>query len=114
MTLDSRATVLSSEDIAGIDQERMGRAPGALNRVLWSDETSMAGLLTVESGHCMKTHSHHAHHHHVWMLSGHAEILGERLGPGSYVHIPRGVSHGIDASGSEGCTLFYLYLAQAN
>jgi quercetin dioxygenase-like cupin family protein len=30
--------------------------------------------------------------------------------PGAYVHIPAGVDHDIDASATDGCTLYYLYL----
>jgi hypothetical protein len=37
-------------------------------------------------------------------------VLGETIGPGSYVHIPAHVVHDIDATATEGCTMFYLYL----
>jgi hypothetical protein len=36
-------------------------------------------------------------------------IRGEQLGPGAYVHIPSGVQHDIDATDTDGCSVFYLY-----
>ena len=44
------------------------------------------------------------------MLAGRATILGTAVGPGSYVHVPVGVTHDIDATGSDGCTVFSVYL----
>jgi hypothetical protein len=44
------------------------------------------------------------------VLEGSADILGVEVGPGSYAHIPNGVDHDIDASATDGCTVFYLYL----
>ena len=40
---------------------------------------------------------------------GRATILGAVLGSGSYVHVPAGVEHDIDATVTEGCRVFYLY-----
>ena len=46
----------------------------------------------------------------MWVLEGHAEILDTKLAAGSYVHIPPGVVHDIDARATEGCKLYYLYV----
>jgi hypothetical protein len=46
----------------------------------------------------------------MWVLEGRANILGAEVGPGTYVHVPSGVAHDIDAGTTDGCTLFYLYL----
>jgi len=81
--------------------------------VLWRTDTSMAGVLTVEPGHHLGRHAHRANHHHVWVLDGAAVILDTELGAGSYVHIPSGVEHDIDASATDGCAVFYLYLRHA-
>ena len=32
---------------------------------------------------------------------------GDRVGPGTYVHIPAGVEHGITDVGPDGCTVVY-------
>jgi quercetin dioxygenase-like cupin family protein len=77
---------------------------------VWRNASSMAGVLTVEAGKRLGTHAHGANHHHIWVLEGRAEILGTDVGPGSYVHVPHGVSHDIDATASDGCVVFYLYL----
>jgi quercetin dioxygenase-like cupin family protein len=63
-------------------------------------------VLTLEAGHRLGGHTHRVNRHHLWMLQGHAVILGERLAPGSYVHIPSGVEHDIDATTTDGCTVF--------
>jgi hypothetical protein len=47
----------------------------------------------------------------MWILDGRAIILGGELDPGSYVHIPGGMEHDIDASATDGCTLLYLCLS---
>lgn len=84
---------------------------GVTHRVLWHDATSMAGVLTVAGGHRLGAHAHRVNHHHMWVVDGRASVLGSDLGPGSYVHIPSGVEHDIDATTSDGCTVFYLYVA---
>jgi quercetin dioxygenase-like cupin family protein len=44
------------------------------------------------------------------VIDGSANMLGDRVGPGTYLHIPAGVEHGIHGVGEEGCTVLYLYL----
>jgi mannose-6-phosphate isomerase-like protein (cupin superfamily) len=106
----SAPIVLSADAIAAIPAEPLGNIEGVLHKVVWRNDASMAGVLTVAPGHRLGTHSHHVNHHHMWVLDGHAVILGADVGPGSYVHVPHGVDHDIDATDSEGCTVFYLYL----
>ena len=106
--------VLTSEAIGALPVERLGNLEGVTHRVLWRDGTSMAGVMTVEAGHHLGSHAHRENHHHMWILEGHADILGSVLGPGGYVHIPSGVDHDIDASTTEGCTFVYLYLRVAD
>lgn len=109
-TILTNPTVLSAEEIDALPQERLGELDEVRHRVLWQDGSSMAGLLRVGAGHCLGAHSHERHHHHMWIIEGHASILGRELGPGSYTHVPSGVSHDIDAIETEGCTVLYLYL----
>ncbi len=105
--------VLTAEAIAGLRVEPLGSLEGVSHRVLWRTDTSMAGVMTVEKGHQLGRHAHRANHHHLWVLDGRATILGAEVGTGSYVHVPSTVDHDIDASATEGCTVFYLYLRQA-
>ena len=102
-------TVLTSEGVDALPLEPLGHLHGVAHRVLWRDGTSMAGVMTVAGGHRLGRHAHRVNHHHIWVIDGHAVILGSDLGPGAYVHVPSGVDHDIDASTSEGCTVFYLY-----
>ncbi len=105
--------VLTPEDIAALPVSALGSLSGVTHRVLWNNATSTAGVLTVEAGHRLGAHAHRVNHHHLWVLDGKSTILGTELGPGSYVHIPSGVEHDIDASSTQGCTVFYLYVQPA-
>jgi quercetin dioxygenase-like cupin family protein len=104
--------VLTPEAIAALPEVPLGDIEGVTHRVLWRSETSMAGVMTIARGHHLGDHAHRVNHHHMWVLDGHANILGAELGPGSYVHIPSGTHHDIDASATEGCTVYYLYLPE--
>jgi uncharacterized RmlC-like cupin family protein len=106
----SEAVVLTADAIARIDTEPLGSIEGVSHRVVWRSDTSMAGVLTVDGGRRLGTHAHRLNHHHIWVLEGNAVILGTDVGPGSYVHVPAGVDHDIDATATQGCTVFYLYL----
>jgi quercetin dioxygenase-like cupin family protein len=111
--MSSVPTLLDVAAIGQLTSEPFGIGAGATNTVLWRDATSMAGLLTVAAGHRLGEHSHHLNHHHMWVVSGSARIGGAVLAAGSYAHIPSGVTHDIDASDTDGCTVFYLYIRQA-
>jgi mannose-6-phosphate isomerase-like protein (cupin superfamily) len=107
----TRPTVLTSEAISALPpgslMTRLGPAEGVTNRTLWSTETSMACVMTVHAGHRLGTHTHRINEHHIWVVDGRATVLGKELGPGSYVHIPNGVAHDLDATNTDGCTVFY-------
>ena len=102
--------VLSAEALASIPATPFGPIEGVSHKLLWTDDVSMAGILEIAPGHRLGKHAHRANHHHIWILEGRAAILGEPLGAGSYVHIPSGVEHDIDATATDGCTVYYLYL----
>jgi mannose-6-phosphate isomerase-like protein (cupin superfamily) len=106
-------TILTSKLIAAIPETPLGSLRHVTHRVLWRHDTSEAGILTVDGGHALGRHAHRVNHHHMWVLDGHATVLGKEVGAGSYVHVPAGVDHDIDATATEGCTVFYLYLAPA-
>lgn len=108
--LGLQPTVLTADAISGLPEVPLGSLEGVEQKVLWRNESSMAGLLTVKAGHRLGTHAHRVNHHHIWVLDGRAVILGEELGPGSYVHVPSGVDHDLDATATNGCTVFYLYI----
>jgi quercetin dioxygenase-like cupin family protein len=105
------ATVLTPEDVARVPPQPLGTIAGVEHRVLWHDDTSIAGVMTVAGGHHLGEHEHRRHSHHMWMLDGSATILGTVLEAGSYVHIPAGVRHDIDARATHGCRVLYHYVA---
>jgi quercetin dioxygenase-like cupin family protein len=111
-TTTSEPVVLNSDAIAALPSAPLG-PPGVTHRILWQTDESMAGVLTIEAGHRLGEHAHRVNHHHLWVLAGRASVLGNELGPGGYAHIPSGVDHDIDATATEGCTVYYLYLHQA-
>jgi mannose-6-phosphate isomerase-like protein (cupin superfamily) len=79
-------------------------------KLLWRSGRSVAGLMRIAPGNSVSPHAHVRAHHHMWVVDGAAEMLGERVGPGTYLHIPAGVEHGIRDVGDGGCTVLYLYL----
>jgi quercetin dioxygenase-like cupin family protein len=101
--------VLTPQAIAAIEAEPLDNIHGVTHRVLWRDGTSLAGVMRVGGGHRLGKHAHRINHHHMWVVEGRATILGTELAAGSYVHIPSGVDHDIDATATEGCVVFYLY-----
>ena len=105
-----RPTVLSATEMKQVPARPLGHLPGVVHRTLWRDGTATTGVLMIEGGHRLGSHTHRAHHHHMWVVAGEAVVLGKRLGPGSYAHIPAGVEHDIDATDSDGCTVYYTYL----
>jgi mannose-6-phosphate isomerase-like protein (cupin superfamily) len=81
-------------------------------KLLWRSGKSVAGLMRIAPGRAVTPHAHVRSHHHMWVIDGTAEMLGERVGPGTYVHVPAGVEHGIRAVGEGGSTVLYLYLRE--
>lgn len=102
--------MLTQKMIASMPDIPLGDRPGVSRRVLWRDDESEAGVLDVAAGHRLGAHTHQANHHHFWVIRGHARVLGEELGPGSYVHVPHQVEHDIDATDTDGCSVMYTYL----
>ncbi|HEU5084786.1 MAG TPA: hypothetical protein VFU14_15700 [Acidimicrobiales bacterium] len=115
MTTDTRRlpVVLDAAALAAIQEEPLGELAGVCHRPVWTDGVSKAGVMRVDAGHRLGAHTHRRHHHHMWVVEGRAEILGSKVGPGSYVHVPDGVEHDVDATATDGCTFFYLYVLGA-
>jgi mannose-6-phosphate isomerase-like protein (cupin superfamily) len=79
-------------------------------KLLWRSGRSQCGIMRIPPGDGMSPHAHQRAHHHVWVLEGSAVLLGARVVPGTYVHIPATVEHGFSDAGPRGCTMLYLYL----
>lgn len=104
-------TVFTGDQVTARPEQPLGAIDGVAHRVLWTDGSSIAGRMTIAAGHHLGAHQHRRHAHHMWIVDGHVHILGARLGAGSYVHIPAGQTHDLDARDTEGCTVFYVYQA---
>jgi quercetin dioxygenase-like cupin family protein len=102
--------ILTAREVDRLPAQLLEQLPGVENRLLFSDGTQMAGKLTIAGGHALGAHTHRDKQHHFWVLSGEADVLGKRIGSGAYVHIPPGFEHDIDATATDGCSIFYLYL----
>lgn len=103
--------VLTAADIAALPLVPLDPSiAGVTHRIVWRNETSIAGVMTIEGGHHLGRHAHRANHHHIWIIDGAVEILGTVVGPGGYVHVPAQLEHDLDARATAGCTLLYLYL----
>jgi quercetin dioxygenase-like cupin family protein len=86
--------------------------PGVSYKVLWQDPDgrSMAGLMTLTPGSRVPRHAHQGAAHDLWVSEGSCSIGGHSLVAGAYQHVPPGAPHAIDAVGSDGCVLFFLYV----
>lgn len=80
------------------------------HRLLWRSGCSQCGIMRIPPDAEVSPHVHQRAHHHVWVLDGSAVLLGVRVVPGTYVHIPATVEHGFTDPGPKGCTVLYLYL----
>jgi quercetin dioxygenase-like cupin family protein len=110
----SAPVVLAAEEIDALPLVEFGPgSPGVTHRVLWHNETSIAGVMYVGAGCRLGRHAHRVNHHHLWVLDGEVSVLDRVVGAGSYVHVPAGCEHDLDASATGGATVFYLYLRVA-
>lgn len=110
-TTGHRELVLDAEQVAErVAGQGTTEDPGVRRTVLWQQDGSTAGILELEAGARMGEHVHEHHSHHVWMLTGRAEVLGRTLEAESYWFVPPGRPHTLDALDPAGCRLFYLYL----
>jgi mannose-6-phosphate isomerase-like protein (cupin superfamily) len=117
MTTNLRATgpAATLVDASAIEAQPWHDLAGFENvkyKLLWQSGKSVAGIMYVAPDGRVDPHSHRRSQHHIWVLEGSAEMLGQQVGPGSYLHVPAGVEHGITAPGPQGCTVFYLYLRE--
>ncbi len=96
-------------DIANLDRRAIVGCPGVTAKELWRSDTMVDTLLTYEPGASTPGHPHPRATHHIWIIDGKADIGGQTLSAGSYVHVPPGVAHPIAADGATGCVLLHLH-----
>lgn len=104
-----RLLVRHSAAIATDAWENLRDLPGVGQKILWRSGDVTIGLIRVDPGAEKPAHVHHGAHHHIWMVSGEATMVGQRVDAGSYVYIPPGVEHEVTDVGPDGCVFFYTY-----
>jgi hypothetical protein len=102
--------VYDATDVAALEWLPFPGHEGVEYKLLWRSGWSVAGLMRIQAGASLRPHEHAGAHHHLWVQDGHAEVLGRPVGPGSYLHIPAGVLHGIAGVGPTPFSMLYLYL----
>jgi oxalate decarboxylase/phosphoglucose isomerase-like protein (cupin superfamily) len=105
-------TVLDSYEVASREWAPFPGSDHVQYKLLWTSGWSVAGVMRVAANATLESHVHDGAHHHIWVIEGSAEMLGERVDPGSYVHVPPGVRHGIENVGPSGFSMLYLYLRE--
>jgi quercetin dioxygenase-like cupin family protein len=80
-------------------------------KYLFSTPHSVAGVMKIDAGSDEARRVHVGGQHHVWVADGVVDFDGEQLGPGSYLHVPAGMTHTMAAEDRD-CTLFFVYLRE--
>lgn len=109
MQATQQEVVLGADEVGRRQQDGVEEAEGVVRTTLWRHGGSAAGTLTLTPGSSLAEHTHDAHGHHVWVVSGTAEVLGQRLDPGSYWFVPAGRAHALTAGEDGPCELFWVY-----
>jgi len=104
-----RLLVQHARDIESTPWENLRELPGVWQKILWRSGDVTIGLIRVDAGAEKPPHVHHGAHHHIWLVSGSATMVGEHLDEGSYIYIPPGVEHEVVDVGPDGCVFFYTY-----
>jgi len=110
----SRTIAIGPQEIDAKPSNPLGDRVGVVLRIPWTDGMSRTGVLCVDPGQRLDRHTHRRHRHEYRLVAGHADVLGRCLGAGSYVHIPAGVEHDVDATETEGCTTYFAYTLVAH
>jgi len=116
MTATEVEQILDWFEIENMDWSRIAGAEGVSTKILWRDPAgiSFAGLMRIEPGASLASHTHRFATHHLLMVEGTARIGQRWLRAGGYAFIPAGAPHGLDEVGPQGCILFFNYLSLAD
>lgn len=107
-TVEPRELMLDAEQVR--TRPRRELHPGVTFAILWRQDHDAAGVMWVDAGAEVPEHVHGNASHHVWIIEGRARVDQRTLGPGSYLHVPPGVPHGMEGLSPGGFSMFYLYL----
>jgi hypothetical protein len=106
------STVLLRLDGADIDRlpwQDVRGCPGVKAKELWRSGRSVDALISYAPGATTPGHPHPDADHHIWVTKGQAWIAGQRMMTGSYISVPPGIAHPIEADRSTGCALLQIH-----
>jgi hypothetical protein len=106
--LESLYTV-NAHQIEELSWTPVPRCPGVQEKTLWRFADFVVALIRYEPSSTSPGAPHLAAHHHIWVVSGAAEIAGRQLVAGSYVHVPPGSAHPVVNIGPETCTILQMH-----
>jgi uncharacterized RmlC-like cupin family protein len=104
-----RLMVRPAQDVDALPWEPLPGETGVSAKVLWRSGDVAVGLVRVDAGAQKRAHTHFSAHHHIWVVSGAATMVGRSLTAGAYVYVPPGVEHAVTDVGPEGVVFFYTY-----
>lgn len=109
---DGRNVVFGNESDVGVI-ERPGREVKHYVGVEEGAKLLSAGTVTFPAGTQASAHTHDVNEEVLYVLSGSGSLIcdGEAvpLEPGSYVHIPPGISHAVHCGPNEDIRFFYSF-----
>lgn len=100
-------SALLPEQVAELPWHPVEDWDGIEQKVLSAHLGVVVGLLRLRPGAHESDHAHGRVQHDAWVLAGEVQVGQQRLGPGSFVHVPSGVVHTLRDTGS-GCLLLYV------
>jgi hypothetical protein len=96
-------------EIGAVPARRVPGCPGVSVTELWRSGDLHDTLIVYRPGAATPGCPHAGADHHIWVVGGSTSIAGRRVGAGSYVHVPPGVSHPILAADPDGCVLLQVH-----
>jgi len=108
--------VLDWREIENFVWHPMPDAQGVSTKILWRDPSgvSCTGLMRIEPGASLASHTHRFAVHHLLILEGTARVGSNWFLPGGYAFVPAGAPHSLDEVGQQGCVLFFCYFSLAD
>jgi hypothetical protein len=109
MELASALVALDPAEIDRMPWQPVTRCPGVYDKELWRQGDFVDALIRYESAAATPGGPHPSADHHIWVVSGAATIAGRPVTAGSYVYVPRGVSHPVGDVGPDGLLLLQMH-----
>jgi len=107
--------ILAASDIQRRPWRPVAGCGGVRIKELSRSSGCVHALIMVEPGSATPGKPHRGACHHIWVLSGDAQVAGRPAGAGSYVYVPAGAAHPIAAAGATPCVVLQAHhLLQAH